>query len=99
MIVVPLNMKKFGDPVDVPREGVPVVRGENGGNTHLLIGEGPVTWRPSDRAGLDLGIVSVPDGSIGVLAHPEHGYNRIAPGDYVIRRQRELADEIRQVAD
>ncbi|KBR63579.1 hypothetical protein X425_02408 [Mycobacterium avium XTB13-223] len=34
-----------------------------------------------------------------VLCHPEHGFNRIAPGSYEIRRQREMAEEIRMVAD
>lgn len=86
----------------VPKHGVPVVRGENGGNTHLLLAEGEVFWDPaSGRADTDLrlGTLTVTDGAIAYLAHPEHAYTGIAPGSYELRRQREQADEIRLVAD
>lgn len=85
----------------IPAAGIPVVRGEAGGNTHLLLADGPVFWAPAKAFAndLDLGVVSVPDGSTAFLAHPEHGYSGIAPGSYVLRRQREQADEIRMVAD
>ena len=37
-----------GYPQPVPCGGVPVVRGENGGNTHLLLAADPgVTWAPA----------------------------------------------------
>lgn len=86
--------------IAVSRDGVAVVRGENGGNTHLLLGEG-ITWAPVEgrAGGADLGVIDVPDGATGYLAHPEHGYLAFAPGAYVVRRQREQADEIRLVAD
>lgn len=83
----------------VPAEGVPVIRGEAGGNTHLLAGDGPLTWLPAPTVGQTLGTVTIPDGVTGYLMHPEHGYQGIAPGSYTIRRQREQADEIRYVAD
>ena len=85
----------------VPATGVPVVRGENGGNTHLLLAEGPVTFdgQPPSLSNLLLGVVTVPVGATAWLAHPEHGYLGVAPGRYEIRRQREQADEIRLVAD
>jgi hypothetical protein len=84
----------------IPAAGVPVVRGENGGNTHLLLAEGPgVTWAPATHNALSLAVVDVPAGSAAYLAHPEHGYTGIAPGRYEIRRQREQAEEIRMVAD
>lgn len=85
----------------VPAAGIPVVRGEAGGNTHLLLADGPVFWAPPRRFAndLDLGVVSVPAGSTAFLAHPEHGYSGIGPGSYVLRRQREQADEIRLVQD
>jgi hypothetical protein len=85
----------------VPAAGIPVVRGEAGGNTHLLLADGPVFWAPAKSRdnSLDLGTVSVPDGSAAFLAHPEHGYSGIGPGAYVLRRQREQADEIRLVQD
>lgn len=99
IIVIPIATTAW-DAHPVPATGVPVVRGENGGNTHLLIGDGPVTWAPNPRAGAQtLGEVVVPDGSVGYLIHSEHGAAGIAPGTYVIRRQREQADEIRMVAD
>ena len=88
-------------PVTVPPEGIPVVRGENGGNTHLLLASGRVSFLPADRSGsgLDLGVLGVGADATAYLAHPEHGYLGIGTGRYVVRRQREQADEIRMVAD
>lgn len=80
----------------IPSEGVAVIRGEAGGNTHLLVGDGH--FRPV-VAGADLGTLTVPDGGTAYLLHPEHGAQGFAPGTYLIRRQREQADEIRLVAD
>lgn len=84
----------------VPADGIAVVRGEAGGNTHLLVADGPVCWRATaggDAA--ELGTVTIPDGAAGYLLHPEHGAQGIAPGTYRIRRQREQADLERLVAD
>lgn len=98
VIVVPTRpSKKPGQPVTPA--GVPVVRGESGGNTHLLLADGPVVWAPVDNTGQVLGVVTVTDGGTGYLAHPEHGYLAFGPGAYEIRRQREMADEIRLVQD
>lgn len=85
----------------VPAAGIPVVQGEVGGNTHLLLADGPVFFgQPTRRSGpLALGVLSVPDGSTAFLAHPEHGYSGIGPGSYVLRRQREQAEETRLVQD
>jgi hypothetical protein len=85
----------------VPVVGYPVVRGENGGNTHSLHGDGPVFFdAASERGGsLVLGRLTVPAGSEAVMAHPEHGFIAIAPGTYEIGRQREFAGEWRMVAD
>lgn len=86
----------------VPSGGVAVVRGESGGNTHAIYAaDGPVycdveVGSPRD---LRVAVLSVPEGSTAYLGHPEHGYMGIAPGDYEIRRQREMAEEIRMVAD
>lgn len=103
IIVVPADIAGVDSPAltPVPREGVPVVRGENGGNTHLLLAEGDVTFDgyTPNRQELLLGTLTVGVGSVAHLAHPEHGYASIAPGTYVIRRQREQADEVRLVAD
>lgn len=81
----------------VPADGVPVVRGEAGGNTHLLVADGPVSWRPTDD--ITLGTVTVEEGAVAYLLHPEHGANGLGPGVYRLRRQREQADVIRVVAD
>lgn len=101
LIVVPAaqTVPVATDPV--PTSGVAVVRGEAGGNTHLLLADGPVFFTPvaRSRSGLSLGVVTVPPGSVGYLAHPEHAYSGIGPGRYELRRQREQADEIRMVQD
>lgn len=85
----------------VPSTGTPVVRGENGGNTHAIQADGEVycdVMEPSVRS-LTVAHLFVAEGSEAVLCHPEHGFNRIAPGSYEIRRQREMAEEMRMVAD
>jgi hypothetical protein len=86
----------------VPREGVAVVRGEAGGNTHLLLAAGKVhfhaaTTRTSND--IDLGYLMVAEGATAWLDHAEHGNTGIAPGEYMIRRKREQADMVRFVAD
>lgn len=86
----------------VPATGTPVVRGENGGNTHTVFADGPdVTCDVYDPnpTNLRVAILTVPAGSTAYLAHPEHAFNGIGPGTYEVRRQRELADQLRIVAD
>lgn len=86
----------------VPATGTPVVRGENGGNTHAIYAaDGPVFCDVQAGSAQDLrvAVLSVPEGSTAYLGHPEHGYMGIGPGDYEIRRQREMAEELRMVAD
>ena len=86
----------------VPASGTPVVRGENGGNTHAIYpADGPVYVDTVQSSVRDLRVatLSVPEGSTAYLGHPEHGYMGIAPGNYEIRRQREQAEELRIVAD
>ena len=86
------------DGTPIPAEGVVVVRGEAGGNTHLLTADGGATWRPVVGS-QDCGVLNVPQGASAWLIHPEHGANGIGPGSYILRRQRQQADEIRLVAD
>lgn len=101
--VVPAHMVRDYAPAStlVPRRGVPVVRGESGGNTHLLLADGPVMFdpRPASASDLTLGCLTVPAGSTAWLDHPEHGNSGVGPGNYVIRRKREQADELRLIAD
>ena len=99
--VIPVAESR-NDSKPIPAAGIPVVRGESGGNTHLLLADGAVMWAgdtTTTEDSLDLGVVTVPEGASAWLAHPEHGYLGIAPGSYTVRRQREQADIIRLVQD
>ena len=98
IMVIPQRAGKIAGLVSVPSEGYPVVRGENGGNTHLLLAEGDVQFSPSS-GGQRLGSLLVGEGSVAWLSHPEHGFNGIGAGSYIITRQREQADQIRLIAD
>lgn len=98
VMVVPMRKGNVAGLKPVPAEGIPVVRGE-GGHTHLLVAEGPVSWAPATPAGANQGTLVVEEGGSAYLIHPEHGATGIGPGHSVIRRQREQADEIRLVAD
>lgn len=75
-----------------------VVKG-NGGNEHTLVDPDGIglLWAPSD--GQTVGTLIVPAGGRACLDHREHGRNAIGEGVYVIRRQREQANEIRLIAD
>lgn len=86
----------------VPASGTPVVRGENGGNTHAVYADGPgvlCDTYPATGSDLTVATLLVPAGSQAFLGHPEHGYLGVAPGAYRIKRQREQADELRLIAD
>ena len=97
--VIPMRAGKVAGAQAVPAEGVVLVRGESGGNTHLLLPSPGVTFAPAATRGLDLGTLVVEAAAECYIAHPEHGYLGVGPGQYVVRRQRQQADEIRLVAD
>ncbi|MXQ65144.1 hypothetical protein GQ466_13975 [Actinomadura rayongensis] len=81
----------------VPRAGIEVLRGAAGGNPHTLTAEhGTCRWTDdaADRERLTLGMLRATRPVY--LIHPEHGASGIAPGTYVIRRQRERAMENRR---
>ena len=87
---------------EVPPAGIEVLRSAAGGNPHTLVADpGTGRWTISvvDRAGLALGALTTT--GVAYLIHPEHGASGIAPGGYVIRRQRERGDRTasRLVAD
>lgn len=112
VIVVP-DPKAKPATTPVPGEGVPVVRGEAGGNTHAIVadtlgvdaGDGVAhggvycDTRQASVTDLTLAVLTVDEGCVAYLAHPEHAYTGIGPGTYTLRRQREQADELRIVAD
>lgn len=101
VLIVPMRSGQVAGLVAVPREGVVVVRGEAGGNTHLLVADGPVSFAPTTdaRGTVRLGTLVVEEGATAFLTHPEHGFMGIAPGTYRINRQREQAEQVRLVAD
>lgn len=82
----------------VHRDGIAVIEAIAGGHEHRLLAgmPGTVYWTPV-AGGQDLGTLDAYEPAF--LAHPEHGYLGIAPGSYVLRRQREQAGEERLVAD
>lgn len=89
--------------VPVPDCGVQVVTGEATGNTHWLhrgFDSPDVLWGRVTGHELVECVVEVPEGQSAELIHTdEHGCNAMGPGLYVIRGKRELAEEIRRVAD
>ncbi|EID77761.1 MULTISPECIES: hypothetical protein [Rhodococcus] len=75
---------------NVPLSGVELLRSAAGGNPHSLVAdEGGCTWSTpvNDPRRLALGILD--SRATAYLIHPEHGATGIAPGRYVIGRQRE----------
>lgn len=83
----------------VPAAGIPVIKAVSGGHEHRLFAGTPGTafWAPSGRGGQDIGLLECT--APAFVAHPEHAYTGIAPGTYLLRRQREQAQEERLVAD
>lgn len=101
LFVIPMRDGKVGGLKPVPSEGIAVIRGEAGGNTHLLMAEGEVFFSQmaSERGSVMLGTLRVKKGAIAILHHIEHGYNLIGEGLYSMRGKRTQMDEIRRVAD
>jgi hypothetical protein len=76
---------------DVPADGVEVVRNEAGGNPHTLVADPDTclwTTDVDDADGLAVGVLDAMEPVY--LLHREHGGTGIAPGRFVVRRQREL---------
>ncbi|WP_162931371.1 hypothetical protein [Streptomyces sporangiiformans] len=81
---------------DVPAGGIELLRSAAGGNPHSLVAD-PGTCRFTnslyDPTRLAIGVIDTK--AVAYLIHPEHGGTGIAPGRYVIRRQRERSTERR----
>jgi hypothetical protein len=101
LIVIPVPEPTGLDWETLPSNGIQVVHGEAGGNTHWLhpgFDSPGVCWaptppppRPTAQAGLALGHVRVPEGQSALLIHTdEHGANGLGPGTYVLHRKRQL---------
>ena len=75
---------------EVPRTGIEVLRSAAGGNPHTLVADpGICHWTTGVRDPRVLAIGALTTSGAAYLIHPEHGGTGIAPGTYVIRRQRE----------
>lgn len=99
--IFPIDKPSLSGFSQVQPGGVAVVRGEAGGHTHWLDGEGDVQFAFADQSsGVVLGELIVGDSATAWLTHEdEHGSNAMGPGVYSIRGKRELAEQIRRVAD
>lgn len=81
-------------PVPVGAERVPVVSGAHRhAHQHCLVGWGGPSWAPVGGADevtdATVGVLTVPDGAVAHLVHTgHHAPLTIAPGRYVLRRQR-----------
>ena len=96
ILVIPTKSGAVANLVPIPAEGIAVVRGEAGGNTHLLVGSGHFAQR---NQGTDCGTLVVGEGETAWLIHPEHGGQGIGTGSYLIRRQREQREALSLVHD
>jgi hypothetical protein len=75
---------------EVPPSGVELLRAANGGNPHTLVGEHfTCQWNPWVWDGTNLAIGMLRNTRTAYLIHREHGATGIAPGTWVVRRQRE----------
>ncbi|WP_327101994.1 hypothetical protein OIE68_40820 [Nocardia vinacea] len=75
---------------DIPTTGMELLRSGAGGNPHSLVADpGICTWTTGIRDTTDLALGMLDTRVVAYLIHPEHGASAIAPGRYVIRRQRE----------
>jgi hypothetical protein len=90
---------------EVPAAGTELLRSTAGGNPHTLVADpGTCRWTTSIRDPSGLGLGALTATAVVYLLHPEHGGTGIAPGSYIIRRQRERSDgpyyqSIRLIAD
>jgi hypothetical protein len=74
----------------VPRAGIEVLRSGAGGNPHTLVADpGTCRWTTGVHDPEELALGALTTTGTAYLIHPEHGGSGIAPGTYVIRRQRE----------
>ncbi|MGW4463940.1 hypothetical protein [Micromonospora sp. NPDC004704] len=78
----------------VPASGVELLRGAGGGNPHTLVADpGVCEWTIDVRDNQLLAIGVLRTTRPAYLIHPEHGGTGIAPGTYLVRRQRERSTQ------
>ncbi|WP_442810181.1 hypothetical protein [Streptomyces sp. W16] len=79
---------------EVPAAGIELLRSAAGGNPHTLVADpGTCRWNPNVRDTMGLALGMIETSAVAYLIHPEHGGTGIAPGRYVVRRQRERDTE------
>lgn len=95
LIVIPLSLltpsvRAGAGWIEVPPEGIELLRGEAGGNPHTLVADpGTCRWTRHVRDADGLAIGAFEATAVAYLLHPEHGATGCTPGTYVVRRQRE----------
>lgn len=78
----------------VPPGGVELLRGAGGGNPHTLVADpGTCEWTIDVRDDQLLAIGVLRATGPAYLIHPEHGGSGVAPGTYLVRRQRERSTQ------
>ncbi len=103
LFIVPLPIAgrpvQYDALVPVPAEGIAVIDAVGSGHEHRLFAAVPGTamLALATGRGQDIGVLECTEPAY--VLHPEHGATGIAPGQYMLRRQREQADEERLVAD
>jgi len=98
IVPAPGDTVQHADNLRVPADGIPVIEAVGSGHEHRLFASQPGTaWWYQRGVSQDIGVLECTQPAF--LLHPEHGATGIAPGSYVLRRQREQADEERLVAD
>jgi hypothetical protein len=100
LFIIPVDPnRRIGHGTAVPLDGIAVIEAVNGGHEHRLFAGQPGTafFTPAGAGGQDIGLLECTEPAY--IAHPEHAYAGIAPGSYMLRRQREQADQERFVAD
>jgi hypothetical protein len=84
----------------VPGAGIEVLRAGTGGNPHTLVADpGTCRWTTGVHDPERLALGALITTSVAYLIHPEHGGSGIAPGTYVIRRQRERSGTTHRSSD
>ena len=99
LFIIPVDPNPDSQGAPVPLDGIPVIEAVGGGHEHRLFAGQPGTafFTPAGVREQDIGLLECTESAY--IAHPEHAYAGIAPGTYILRRQREQADMERFVAD